>query len=218
MIFYRAICGSRSYGLEIEQSDYDIVLVGTQNIPAPFEKAHNILLTSEDFISRLLLVLDAYFIQWFYPREVLADTEITQYILSRADEILLANCDRVYQTYMKKANSLSVDLELWWQIFPKRVVYSCLFYDTVSRFANQDMPFGEAFRPEEEFRQWLLEVRRNEVSFAEIQKRHTALQQQAEAAQGFYIGKENKVVLRKTMDDLSQLLGIDASFLDNIKR
>ena len=209
---YRAICGSRSYGLETENSDYDVILSSEAEAELPYKHAHNIKMTEDKFLEKLLLLdNDAYYLQYYFPNEILDNSETTKYILENRESIIRANLDRIYSAYMKKSNGLSTDLELWWKQFPKRAAYSCLFYDTLHRYATRDIPFAEAFRPEEDFRQWLLAVRRREIQKEEILERNAELRKKAESVVGFYSGVEDGTVLQRACGDLNELLGAAVS-------
>ena len=212
---YRAICGSRSYGIEIEVSDYDIVLSSAVDAELPCDRAHNIKLTEEQFLKRLLLLdSNAYYLQICFPHKFLIDSETSRYILGNRENIVRANLDRIYSAYMRKADGLSTDLEFLWKRFPKRAAYSCLFYDTMHRYATQDISFAEAFKPNEGFRQWLLAVRRNEIPKEEILLRNRELHNNAIKVARNFIGKEDVSILNHTIQDMNEMLGTN---VDNIK-
>lgn len=204
---YKAIVGSRSYGLEIKNSDYDIITTEQTILNSSLPNSHYIKLSKEDFLKRLLLLEnDAYFVQMYFPNEILDDSNTSKYILEKREEILAANLDRIYTAYMKKANGLSTDLDKWYKKFPKRPAYSCLFYDTLYRYASKNISFQEAFKPEENFRQWLLDIRYGKIPQKDILMVNKELKTKAENVKNFYIGREDKVVLNKTVEDLNELL------------
>lgn len=204
---YKAIVGSRSYGLEIKNSDYDIVTTERAILNSSFPSSHYIKLSKEDFLKMLLLLDNNSFgIQYFFPYMVLEESNISKYILEKREEILAANLDRIYTAYMRKADGLSTDLDSWYKKFPKRPVYSCLFYDTIYRYASKDISFQEAFKPEENFRQWLLAIRYGKIPVKDILMVNKELKTKAENVKNFYIGREDKVVLNKIIEDLNELL------------
>lgn len=204
---YKAIVGSRSYGLEIKNSDYDIVTTEQTTSKSSFPNSHYIKLSKEDFLKTLLLLDNNYFgIQYFFPYVVLEESNISKYILEKREEILAANLNQIYISYMKKANGLSTDLDKWYNRFPKRPAYSCLFYDTLYRYASKNIPFQEAFKPEENFRQWLLDIRYGKIPLEDILRVNKELKDKAENVKNFYIGREDKAVLNKTVEDLNELL------------
>ena len=210
---YRAICGSRSYGIETEASDYDIVLSSATDAALPCDRAHNIPLTEERFLRRLLLLENnAYYMQICFPKEILDDSETAKYILENRESIVRANLDRIYSAYVGKAGGLARHLEDLWERYPKRPAYSCLFYDTLHRFATRDISFAEAFRPDENFRQWLLAVRRKEIPKDEILSRNAELRKKAESVAGFYSGVEDVAVLQRACGDLNGLLGTNITY------
>lgn len=204
---YKAIVGSRSYGLEIKNSDYDIVTTEHTIINSSLPNSHYIKLSKEDFLKRLLLLdNNCYGIQCFFPYMVLEESNISKYILEKREEILAANLNQIYISYMKKANGLSTDLDKWYKKFPKRPAYSCLFYDTLYRYASKNISFQEAFKPEENFRQWLLDIRYGKIPLEDILRVNKELKAKAENVKNFYIGREDKAILNKTVEDLNGLL------------
>ena len=204
---YKAIVGSRSYGLEIKNSDYDIITTEQTILNSSLPNSHYIKLSKEDFLKTLLLLDNNSFgIQYFFPYMILEESNISKYILEKREEILAANLNQVYISYMKKANGLSTDLDKWYKKFPKRPAYSCLFYDTLYRYASKNISFQEAFKPEENFRQWLLDIRYGKIPLENILRINKELKTKAENVKNFYVGREDKVVLNKTVEDLNELL------------
>ena len=204
---YKAIVGSRSYGLEIKNSDYDIITTEQTILNSSLPNSHYIKLSKEVFLKKLLLLEnDAYSVQMYFPNEILDDSNISKYILEKREEILAANLDRIYTAYMRKADGLSTDLDKWYKKFPKRPAYSCLFYDTLYRYASKNISFQEAFKPEENFRQWLLDIRYGKIPLEDILRVNKELKTKAENVKNFYIGREDKVVLNKVVEDLNELL------------
>ena len=204
---YRAIVGSRSYGLEIKNSDYDIVTTEQTILNSSLPNSHYIKLSKEVFL-KMLLLLDnnCSGVQYFFPYVVLEESNISKYILEKREEILAANLNKIYTSYMGKANGLSTDLYKWYKKFPKRPAYSCLFYDTLYKYASKDISFQEAFKPEENFRQWLLAIRYGKIPLKDILMVNKELKTKAENVKNFYIGREDKVILNKTVEDLNELL------------
>lgn len=204
---YIAIVGSRSYGLEIKNSDYDIVTTEQTILNSSLPNSHYIKLSKENFLKKLLLLDNNYFgMQYFFPYMVLEESNISKYILEKREEILAANLNQIYTSYMEKANGLSTDLDKWYKKFPKRPAYSCLFYDTLYRYASKDISFEEAFKPDGDFKQWLLSIRHNKIPLNEILKINFELKIKAESVKKYYIGKEDKIILNKTVKDLNDLL------------
>ena len=200
---YKAIVGSRSYGLEIKNSDYDIVTTEQTILNSSLPNSHYIKLSKEDFLKKLLLLDNNCFgIQYFFPYMVLEESNISKYILEKREEILAANLNKIYISYMNKANGLSTDLDKWYKKFPKRPAYSCLFY----RYASKNISFQEAFKPEENFRQWLLDIRYGKIPLEDILMVNKELKTKSENVKNFYIGKEDKIVLNKTVENLNELL------------
>lgn len=209
-MIYKTICGSRSYGLELPTSDYDIVVCGENNIKSDIPHSHEIIIKPENFHKKLLLLTDdAYDMQLYFPSEILISSELSDYIDVHKEEIISANLNRVYSSHMRKANGLSVDLDKWGIRYPKRSAYSCLFYDTIYRYATQDIVFENAFKPDEDFKQWLLLVKKREIPIEEILKRNEELRKRAESVSDFYANVENKIIINKTISDINEILQIN---------
>ena len=213
-MYYKCILGSRSYNLDLPTSDYDILVCGDFNDNTEIPHSHEIRKMPDKFIRDILLLnIDAYYMQTYFPSEVLVQTELVDYILKNREDIIKANLDKVYATYMKKANSLSDKLDTKGMRFPKRAIYSCLFYDTLYRYATQNISFAEAFKPEESFRQWLLAIRRKEISKEEIIMKNEELRKKAESVSAFYIGVEDKKYLNQVISDLNKMLNTNVEFI-----
>lgn len=205
-MIYKTICGSRSYGLELPTSDYDIIICGENNVKTNIPHSHEIIIKPENFHKKLLLLTDdAYDMQLYFPREILIPSELSNYINLHKEEIISANLNKVYFSYMKKANGLSVDLNKWGIKYPKRSAYSCLFYDTLYRYATQDIAFEHAFKPNKDFKQWLLSVKKREIPLEEILKRNEELRKSAERISNFYENQQNEMVLNKTISDIKEI-------------
>lgn len=211
---YKCICGSRSYNLNLPTSDYDIVVCGDFDDNIEISHSHEIKKSLDGFIQELLLInIDAYYVQMYFPSEVLVQTELSDYIIQNRENIIKANLDRVYTAYMKKANSLSRKLDTLGMKHPKRAVYSCLFYDTLYRYATQIISFEEAYKPEELFRQWLLSVRKGEIPKEEIIIKNEELRKKAESVSAFYIGVEDKKYLNQVVSDLNKMLNTNIDYI-----
>ena len=85
-------------------------------------------------------------------------------------------------------------------------------YFVVSELSN--ISFAEAFKPNEDFRQWLLAVRRNEIPKEEILLRNRELRNNAIKVAGNFMGKEDVSILNHTIQDMNEMLGTN---VDNIK-
>ena len=212
---YKCICGSRSYNLNLPASDYDMIIIcDNADNEHDIVNSHAIWKEADQFIKDLLLInVEAGYLQYYFPSIILLETEVTNYLIQHREDIIRANLDRVYTAYITKAKSLSRKLDTWGMQYPKRIVYSCLFYDTLYRYATHNISFEEAFKPEEDFRQWLLSVRKGEIAKEEIIRKNEELRIKAESVSAFYIGVENKDYLNQVISDLNQMLNTNVEFM-----
>lgn len=212
MMYYKALVGSNSYGMAVEQSDRDVLLVSDECHESGIRNGlHTIAYTPETFLNKCPLPAAAtlpYHIQWLFPGEFLADTALSRYALEIREELVLADRKRIYQGYMDKAAGLGCRLEELYNTFPKRGAYGCLFYDTIVRFA-QGTSFAQACRPDEDLRQWLLAVRRREIPVEELVQRYNKLRGKAQAVGGFYDKETDSAILADAEAEMLRLLGLE---------
>ena len=208
---YQAICGSRSYQLNLPKSDYDIIICGDK-IENSIENSHQICHSTEWFVRALSFFEDAYRIQLFYPDRFLINSQLISYIKENREEIIAKNKINLYNSYFSKSLGLSYNLEKLYKNYPKRAMYSNLFYDSLYRYATQDISFQEAFIPEEAFRQWLLAVRQGKIPIEELLKRNEELRKKAESVKDFY-NNQDKIYLNNTISDLNDILNTKVELL-----
>lgn len=188
-IYYNCIVGSKTYGVDIEDSDEDILYIWDNDLKKRMiGHTHIIGYTPESFnvhvpipsIDRL-----PYLIQWLFPDRFLMDTELSRLVLDIREDIIKSARKEVYEGFMEKADGLSYRINEMYQGFPKRAAYSCLFYEMIYRHAN-GATFAEVHKPEEDFRQWLIAVRKKEIDIREVESRNNQLRNKATSVKGFY--------------------------------
>ena len=167
MIYYEVIAGSRSYGLELPESDVDRCRVADDWQMTVEGRENLIQVTRQEFLDRVFGRRDnAYYLQWLYPARVCSENAVARWLLEHREAITLAQAPRVWQTLTAHAQRLEQFAGQLYRQYPKRLAYAALFYHIAARFGEGE-PFAQAHRPEEALRSVLLGMRRGEVPLEE---------------------------------------------------
>lgn len=188
MIKLQLLLGSASYGLTTENSDIDICIVGSGVHPIPnYNKVDVFHQSKEDFVQDILLERKKHplLLQRLFPAEIMLDTEASKYIIDTRESVIKAQLKKIYEVHMKIGNIFTKNIDRTYHLFPKRLAYGIMFFDTMYRYA-QGIPFAEAIRPEEDFRQWLLDVRNGTIDLEEIKSVCEEKKEKAESVSSFY--------------------------------
>lgn len=208
-IYYEILAGSRSYGLNIPDSDIDICRVTDfWDLTSHDGNIHFIQMPREEFVSRTLCKRDSvYYLQWMFPAKVNTPGEIERFIMENREQIILAQPKRILELHMTAADGFALYPEHYYSRFPKRVAYSTLFYDTVARYAT-GIPFAEAIRPEEDLRQQLLAMRLHEMPLEEAVKLNENSKRRALAVADWYDVPADNKMLMVYEKELTELCGL----------
>lgn len=167
MIYYEVIAGSRSYGLELPESDVDRCRVADDWQMTMEGRENLIQVTRQEFLDRVFGRRDnAYYLQWLYPARVCSENAVSRWLLEHREAITRAQAPRVWQTLTAHAQRLEQFAGQLYRQYPKRLAYAALFYHIAARFGEGE-PFAQAHRPEEALRSVLLGMRRGEVPLEE---------------------------------------------------
>lgn len=168
MIYYKVIGGSRCYGVELDTSDIDICCVSDIfNTTSHYGKCHLIQVPRSEFVDRAMLLKEnPLYIQWLYPYRVLSQGDICEYINTIRDDVVYMSRDRLWDQHMECARRGALYPEHYYFRFPKRIAYSTLFYNILSRYAS-GVPFKDAMMPEENMREIIIAMRKSDISLEE---------------------------------------------------
>ncbi len=192
---YEAIGGSRSYGLELPDSDADLLRVetgprfamegGYNVIRATLAELHDWLRGRAD---------NAYYLQWLFPAEVHSDTILTRWLQGNREEIVRAQLPYIYRVFSGHADRLFPHSDWLYPARPKRLAYCTLFYSVAANYA-EGMSFAEAHRPGGKLHDTLLSMRQGGIPLADAMARCSAERERAGRAAGFYQRPVDEVVL-----------------------
>ena len=204
MVNYIAIIGSRSVGIELPTSDFDILSTDKSFVYDKSDKWHLINTNTERVIRELSCTANKPFsFQALYPYEFLQENELSKYILDNRENIIRNNLPNLYNIYITRATSAYRDLRM---LLPKsnkkRIIYALIYLDSLVRYSSGDISFGEAFKPEGTFKDLIMNIRYNR--FTDLDKLYSIFEQSmgnAMAAADFYSNKDTASIM-KTIEDL----------------
>lgn len=198
-IFYSAIVGSRSYGVDVPTSDTDVVRLG--DAPQYDFKKFDLRPTStSEFISDMFGHKPRWFFtQWLCPESFLTDTQLSNYISANNDKIIQARLPILYATFTRRADGLRHWGDKLYKTYPKRLAYSTLFYSILANYA-EGMPFAKAHRPEGQLHDFLISMRLGQIPQKDAVARNELERLRAEKAAGFYKEAINPHILLEFED------------------
>lgn len=200
-MYFEAIGGSRSYGLEIETSDTDLLCL--DNTPIVEDGYNVIRISPEEFRARLMGERDnAYYVQWLFPHEVKSDNQLSSWLLEHREQVVKAQLPYIYRVFTGHVARLMHHADWIYGVYPKRLAYCTLFNSIIANYAD-GMTFAEAHKPVGELHDYLVSVRRGEIELADALARCELERTRAELAAGFYADAVGADVLR----DLSVMIG-----------
>ncbi len=207
MLQFSALVGSRCFGLELPDSDIDIVCVGDDgNRRIHAGPYHYIRRTEQELVESLTLQTRYHDgLQWMFPAEFLSNRELADYIVLHREELIRGNLASVWQRLWTNADGLSLHAEHYFNAFPKRIAYSTMRFDTLARYAA-GCSFQEAFRPEPVLRELLLAIRKRQMPMEEALALNLEARQRAEAVQSFYNRPPDTRLQNQTASDIRGFL------------
>lgn len=207
--YYEIIAGSRCYGLNIETSDIDLCRVSDSwNITGHNGEYHLIQVPRIEFAERAILLREnPIYIQWLFPYKVLKPGMIWEFLLEQRENIVSAAKKRIWDLHTHAANCMSLYPEHYYDRVPKRLAYSTLFYNILTRYAS-GVPFSQAIRPEKEMQQILLAIRQKELPLNEVIMLNQEAKKKLENVALFYDQDPDISFLKQTELDIKNILEI----------
>ena len=105
-----------------------------------------------------------------------------------------AQLNTVYNLLLRHSQVFASEKEIWWNRFPKRMMYSTFFCTVLYNHAN-GMCCADAFRPTGDLKEWLVAARQLELNFDEIINRNSIEMRNAISVEKFYQVPENTIIL-----------------------
>ncbi len=207
MLQFSALVGSRCFGMELPDSDIDIVCVGDDGNNRIHSGAYHYIRRTEQELVESLTLQTRYHdgLQWMFPAEFLTNGELTDYIVQHREELIRGGLASVWRRLWANAEGLSLHTEHYYNAFPKRIAYSTMRFDTLARYAA-GCSFQEAFRPEPQLRELLLAIRKREMPMEEALDLNKDARQRAEMARSYYDRPPDTRLQNQTASDIRGIL------------
>lgn len=187
----KLILGSRSYGLNLPTSDTDIGLILPNDElvdvgPRPSLDVDRHMNTRSEFISDMFGPFPRWFFcQYLFPDSFLEEDTFSKYVLEKREEIIKAKLPIVFSTFKRRADGMRRFADKIYEVRPKRMAYSTLFYSILANYAD-GMTFAEAHKPEGELHDFLIGMRTGQVSLEDAVARNNLEKQRVEKVAAFY--------------------------------
>lgn len=207
---YLALVGSRSYGLELDGSDYDYFIVG--NAAAPIPEKYCFQKTPEEMLKQLLLRWEhPYALMPFFSPQIEADEKTKTLIIDSREWLVASFRKRLYTTYKSMAESFLQYDAAQSAYYAKMNAYGLLWLDTLARYAKGET-FAAAHLPSESIKPFLQAIRvQSEIAIAQIPAVKQDLLSRAEDLFDFYDAEEDTPLIAKFEADFNSILEDDAN-------
>lgn len=209
-MIYKAIIGSRTYGLETEESDVDLAIVSSVvqdkqlYLSQGFDMYHY---TPEEFVSRIvnssILWVDY---QWLFPHEFCLKNNLIEWIKENREEMIKAVLPTLYQSHFCIYGSNSYKNS----IYHKRVIRAIHFHNMLVEYA-EGAKFEDAIKAKGDTKNFLLAAREGKAPVKRLLEVEKNTKARAEAVVDFYkspradlsILEDFKQVVYKEVDAIS---------------
>lgn len=181
LIIYKGIVGSRTYGLDVEESDVDLgVIASSFDYKEEGYDTHS--LTPEYFISRFSRpVINWVTHQWLFPAEFLLENDLSKWIQENREDFVKAILPEYYNSHL-----LAID-RFFQRGGPhsKYVARAIHFRNMFVNYA-EGMTFEEALKPQGANRDFLLDIRKGKVPVSQILNANATAKARLLSVEDFY--------------------------------
>ena len=186
-VYFASKVGSSTYNLQLESSDIDIACItDIWNTSKHVDGIHFICIPKEEFVQRILSNnINPLYLQWLFPKDTIIQCELWNYVFNNRENIIAASKNKVWNNFINRAKAFQNDIKHWYPIYPKRIVYSILFYNTIIEYASGRL-FAEAFIPDDSLRDKLLSIRRNDMPVEDVIALNNLYEERALRCKDFY--------------------------------
>lgn len=189
-MIYKGLTGSRLFGSALENSDYDIFLVGGKKEGAELEPGENAhWLMAERFINDIFEKTSPSSTRLFaeiFSRPLIESPAAT-FLVENRELLLRSNLRRFGGIIYKYAVGLSYQgAEQWGKLYPKRTVYAIRGFNEYIRYATEDIPFSEAMLQQGELLELVKGIKARTVPYEEALPVLDELAKKAEACRDFW--------------------------------
>lgn len=187
-MIYKGLTGSRLFGSELENSDYDIFAVGDCNEFGKIEIGLEFhWLTAKRFLQDIFekpMPCSHRLFAELYSKPLIESPAAT-FLVENREALLQSNLKRFGGIIYKYATIMSGPPELF-DRFPKRTVYAIRGFNEYIRYATEDIPFSEAMLQQGDLLELVKSIKAKTVSYEEILPVLNELAKKAEVCRDFW--------------------------------
>lgn len=185
-----SIAGSRSYGLELEKSDYDFLIFSSEckEKYARYEciDNYNVITSSPQRMFQQLYDTPYWAAwQWFFPYEWKSNNEFTTFVKEHQNDFVYKNLPLVKQSHEEKIMKIKNAFSGFCIVNRKMVAYSFLFLHLLRDLAQGKSP-AECIKPTGELHDFLISVRKGEYEEKYLWERFLQLEKEKDKEIKFY--------------------------------
>jgi hypothetical protein len=188
--YFCSIAGSRSYGLEVEQSDYDFLIFSSEckEKYARYELVDNYNVITSSPQRMFSQIYDTPYWatwQWFFPYEWKSKNEFTDFIRNHQNDFVYKNLPLIKQSHEYKIEITKNSFHGFCEVSKKAVAYSFLFLYLLRDLAQGKSP-AECIKPTGELHDFLISVRKGEYEEQYLWERFLQLEKEKDKEIKFY--------------------------------
>ena len=216
--YYKALTGSRQFGINTECSDIDYTVITSNPTKLLKERVRgeDIHCFKPEVFLHLIFEDERHPDTWralyaLFSRPII-QTEFSKYFLLHREQIVQSNLPRfstIFLEYIKHISAQGNNKIPLGKQFPKRTITSMIFLNAYIRYATENISFEEAFKLSEEFKEYLIGIRNKRVPYEDQMDRLNSMLKQAEEVKGFYDKEPDLETFYGIKNEMKSLLGIN---------
>ena len=206
--FFCGIGGSRSYNLEIENSDYDFLFISSEckeeRSKRQYIDGYNVITSSSDFLYRVCYS-SPYWAAWqyFFMKEYKSKNDFTTFIQENRDNFIYKNLPLVYQSYNDEIQKVRECFSIFSAVNRKVLYRAFLFLNILC-----DLPQGKepikCFRLGGEFHDFLINIRKGKYSEEYLWNEFLKLEEQKNKELKFYEAPRDEEFFRMVKNEIDK--------------
>lgn len=206
--FFCSIAGSRSYGLEVEQSDYDFLIFSSEcgEKYARYEciDSYNVITSSPQRMFHQLYDIPYWATwQWFFPYEWKSSNEFTDFVRSYQNDFIYKNLPLVKQSYEYKIEITKNSFHGFYEVSQKAVAYSFLFLYLLRDLAQGKSP-AECIKPTDKLHDFLIDVRKGKYEEKYLWEQFLQLEKEKDKEAKFYEKPRDEEFFRMVKNEIDR--------------
>lgn len=196
IIYINELVGSRLFGINTDQSDYDYFKISnlSQKQINKNDKVHETVWDIENGLNLLLSIYNYFHFELetgFGKKEI--NNSFVEYVENNKEKFKYNNIGNSFKSFINyenlfKKNIYGKDL---YNLYPKLNMYFILYKHIFINYPKT-LVLEEYIHPQEEIRQFLLAIRKHEISYQEVLNFELPLRREMDKVKSFYADRFNE--------------------------